>query len=170
MRTILPTKIIADFETFLETIGPEFRMDGNRSMPTKGDGRGNYIIDLDGDRAFEFHDAELAPPAGIMAENYCRYELYFFIKHTAHLFSVSFTAKRKLMNGLCPSQPRANSTLKFPSQKLVVIFTSLHMGFAFRPHRTHSLRGAHLTGTEQVFFVSTPSKKLCNITSGVYVL
>lgn len=75
MRTILPKEIIGDFESFLEKIDPKFRMDGNSTMPTTGTGLGTYTIKLgpgDSKRAFDFHDAQLAPPAGVMAQNYCR--------------------------------------------------------------------------------------------------
>jgi hypothetical protein len=65
--------IVDNFNEFLETTGPEFRMDGDNTMSATGDGRGTYGIRLgSGKREFEFNDAELAPPAGVMAENYCR--------------------------------------------------------------------------------------------------
>ena len=72
-RALLPDEILADTDAFLKKIGPELRMDGNKTMDVDAQGRGTYTIHIDkGKREFEFHGAELAPPTGVMAENYCR--------------------------------------------------------------------------------------------------
>ncbi len=74
-RTILPDEIITDFQTFLSEIGPRFRMDGNNTMATSAEGRGKFSINLESDNnnnEWEIHNAQLAPPTGVMAENYCR--------------------------------------------------------------------------------------------------
>lgn len=71
-RSLLPEEIIADFDNFAEKIGLDLRMDGDKTMETDAKGRGTYTITLDEDTAFEYHHAQLAPPAGVMAENYCR--------------------------------------------------------------------------------------------------
>lgn len=70
LRTLLLPEIVNNFNEWLQKIGPKYRMDGNNTMGS-GDGRGNWGISL-GRRRFEFNNAELAPPAGVMAENYCR--------------------------------------------------------------------------------------------------
>lgn len=71
-RTLLLPEIVNDFKHWLETIGSKYWMDGNGTMGT-GDGRGKWGIALGREgRRFEFTNAELAPPAGVMAENYCR--------------------------------------------------------------------------------------------------
>lgn len=74
IRTLLLPEIVADFDEWLKTIGPKYRMDGDGMMETSGDGRGTFEIDLGkGKPWYEFNNAHLAPPAGVMAQNYCRY-------------------------------------------------------------------------------------------------
>lgn len=72
LRTLMPDVIVDDFENFMEDIGPKYRMDGNGKMSNRGDGFGTYEIKFDKNKIFEFKDAQLAPPAGVVSENYCR--------------------------------------------------------------------------------------------------
>lgn len=79
-RSQLDPEIIADFDTFLAKIGHDVRMDGDKTMGVDEFGHGKYKIKLDeGEREFEFHNVELAPPTGVMAENYCRCVQSFII-------------------------------------------------------------------------------------------
>jgi hypothetical protein len=89
-RTLLPDEIIGDFAEFIKTLGPELRMDGNKSMGVDHTGRGTYHIDI-GAKDLEYHNAELSPPAGVMAENYCRYT---HSESSPHKFAISFTTSR----------------------------------------------------------------------------
>lgn len=70
-QALLPDEIIIDFASFLEQMGSDARMDGHGSMNLGTDGRGEFSIDI-GSTSYTFHGAELAPPAGVMAANYCR--------------------------------------------------------------------------------------------------
>lgn len=46
-------------------------MDGDSHMLAAGDGQGKYRVELgDKKRVFEFNNAQLALPAGVMADNY----------------------------------------------------------------------------------------------------
>lgn len=72
VRALLLPKIVKDFDAWLENIGLKYHMDGDRTMGTGG-GLGKYHIKLgEGKPWYEFNNAHLAPPAGVMAENYCR--------------------------------------------------------------------------------------------------
>ena len=67
-RMQLPSEVIGNFNEYLAK-SQIMRMDplGNRQKIV-----GTYTI-CDGDIPVEFHDAELAPPAGVFGANYTRY-------------------------------------------------------------------------------------------------
>lgn len=109
-RSQLLPEIVADFDNFLEKIGPELRMDGDKTMGVDKSGRGKYKITLDeGEREFEFHNAELAPPTGVMAENYCRYVIFLPQNQRFNngIPPDLFTRKNNHMNGPSHSQRHA---------------------------------------------------------------
>jgi hypothetical protein len=89
-HTLLPDEIIGDFAEFIKTLGPELRMDGNKSMGVDLAGRGRYHINI-GTKDLEYHNAELSPPAGVVAENYCRYT---HSESSPHKFAISYTTSR----------------------------------------------------------------------------
>lgn len=70
-HSLLPDAIVNDFNAFMDTLGFNLRMDGNGTMGSDLQGKGSYHI-VAGDYDFKFQGAELAPPCGVMAENYCR--------------------------------------------------------------------------------------------------
>jgi hypothetical protein len=63
------------------------RMDSNERLPT---GRGKYTVTVD-DIQVDFHNAELAPPRGVMAINYVR---FIHFEHQPHDFALSWTTGR----------------------------------------------------------------------------
>lgn len=72
IRATLLDDIVDDFDAWLQEIGPKYRMDGDGEMGTGG-GRGKFHIKLGEEKPwYEFNNAHLAPPAGVMADNYCR--------------------------------------------------------------------------------------------------
>lgn len=71
VRSLLPETIIRDFELFIETLGPDLRMDGDQTMGASSAGQGCYCIQIE-DAEFKFYNSELAPPCGVVAKNYCR--------------------------------------------------------------------------------------------------
>lgn len=75
--TLLPEEIIQDYLDFIELVGIH-RMDARGEMDPDQDGHGTYTIKIGG-KDFEFHDAELTPPTGVMEENYCRCSFLCFI-------------------------------------------------------------------------------------------
>ena len=69
MRCRLPDEVLHDFDSFIKAANL-CRMDA-KSVMAKDGGSGVYTVFV-GEKAFEFHEAELAPPAGLFAENYSR--------------------------------------------------------------------------------------------------
>ncbi|KAF7770914.1 hypothetical protein Agabi119p4_6888 [Agaricus bisporus var. burnettii] len=91
VRALLPNVILHDFETFIANLGPDLRMDGNHTMDASLLGRGSYHIQMQ-DANFKFQNAELAPPCGVVAENYCR---YIHFEKQPHTWAVSLTTSRQ---------------------------------------------------------------------------
>ncbi|XP_006457687.1 hypothetical protein AGABI2DRAFT_45050, partial [Agaricus bisporus var. bisporus H97] len=89
-RSLLPPAIIEDFNYFIQSLGPNLHMDGNGTMAANTPGKGLYHIDT-GDFNFKFVGAELAPPCGVMTENYCR---YIHFESQPHTWAVSLTTLR----------------------------------------------------------------------------
>ncbi|GLB37799.1 hypothetical protein LshimejAT787_0408500 [Lyophyllum shimeji] len=88
LRGHLPEEVICDFDDFMEKTALR-RMDGNGRM-SSGGAAGTYSVTANG-HEFHFHDAELAPPAGVFGENYAR------APHTEgqpHKYGVSWTLTR----------------------------------------------------------------------------
>ncbi|RDB16118.1 hypothetical protein Hypma_003386 [Hypsizygus marmoreus] len=75
LRVQLPGEVLDDFSDFLAEMG-SLRMD----------------VKI-GDDEFQFHGAELAPPAGVCAENYSRANHYEF---QPHMFGAAWTTSRSL--------------------------------------------------------------------------
>ncbi len=65
MQSILPPEIVADFNNFVEAKGVP-RMDGNGQLEN-----GTYEVLIDGS-TFTFCNVELAPPGGVICQNYSR--------------------------------------------------------------------------------------------------
>ncbi len=65
MRKKLPEDIIADFDNFMQEGGMP-RMGGNGTAV-----KGSYNVDIAGND-FTFHNVELAPPSGVIGQNYSR--------------------------------------------------------------------------------------------------
>lgn len=80
MRSVVPTEVIDDFNSFIEDNGLP-RMNPDDPLTTlppleKGSIRnehpvGKYTVTILDDQ-FEFHSVELAPPGGVLGENYSR--------------------------------------------------------------------------------------------------
>ncbi|GLB45835.1 hypothetical protein LshimejAT787_3200060 [Lyophyllum shimeji] len=85
VRSRLPKEVINDFDTFLTQLGIR-RMDGSGQMASEGSS-GTYSVVL-GDATFDFHNVELAPPAGIFGQNYSR-GIHF--EYQPHLFGLAWT-------------------------------------------------------------------------------
>ncbi len=67
--SIVPPGLIEDYKQFLDTLGM-CRMDAHGQMSYDHDtGRGDYMVDV-GLHQYTFHSEELAPPTGIIGENY----------------------------------------------------------------------------------------------------
>ncbi|KAF9440000.1 hypothetical protein P691DRAFT_689037, partial [Macrolepiota fuliginosa MF-IS2] len=92
--TLLPTEVLADFDNFIQWIGPDLCMDSNKTMEADTGGHGTYHINI-GHKDLEYHQAELAPPVGVMAENYC---WYIHNENQPHKWAVSLTTS-------CTSDP-----------------------------------------------------------------
>ncbi|KAF7761772.1 hypothetical protein Agabi119p4_9764 [Agaricus bisporus var. burnettii] len=91
VRSLLPDDpILNDFQKFIGLLGSDVRMDGNHTMDADSEGRGTYHIQI-GDKDFVFRNAELAPPCGVMAENYCR---FIHNESQPHKWAVSLTSSR----------------------------------------------------------------------------
>lgn len=75
IRKQLPSEVIGDFDKYLKDTGIA-RMDANGCISST-ENRGAYTVQL-GSAVHEFHDAELAPPTGVFAENYARCELWVY--------------------------------------------------------------------------------------------
>lgn len=66
-----PPEVIEDFDNYLKNLGIK-RMDGGGTMKHDIEtGKGEYTISVPG-YEFTFHGAQLAPPTGICAHNYCQ--------------------------------------------------------------------------------------------------
>ncbi|KAF8315567.1 hypothetical protein F5887DRAFT_1072859 [Amanita rubescens] len=85
-RFWLPDPVIDDIDNFMETTGI-YPMDGN-SRTGKLDGK--YTI-VAGDLEFEFTDARLAPPAGVVSQNYAR---AIHHEYQPHKWALSWTTAR----------------------------------------------------------------------------
>ncbi|KAF7771017.1 hypothetical protein Agabi119p4_6991 [Agaricus bisporus var. burnettii] len=90
VKVLLPNEIVFDFENFMKKIGEERRMDGNKTMNSDKHGRGEFTVTIE-DMFFRFCNAELAPIAGVMGENYCR---HVHNKSQPHQWAVSLTTSR----------------------------------------------------------------------------
>ncbi|EKM74235.1 hypothetical protein AGABI1DRAFT_48372 [Agaricus bisporus var. burnettii JB137-S8] len=91
-RTLLPEFVLDDLKEFMLEIGNGMRMDGNGMMKCDSKGRGQYMITIQGvDYVFSGAMAELAPPAGVVAENYCR---YIHKEKQPHEWAISLTTSR----------------------------------------------------------------------------
>ncbi|EKM74530.1 hypothetical protein AGABI1DRAFT_14922, partial [Agaricus bisporus var. burnettii JB137-S8] len=99
VRSVAPGEVIDDFKHFLRTSKIR-RMDarGNLLYNPKT-GRGNYRVDLSSGLAFTFHDAELAPPAGVCARNYAR---FMHTESQPHTYGVAWTTSRKIDPSISP--------------------------------------------------------------------
>ncbi|RDB16111.1 hypothetical protein Hypma_003381 [Hypsizygus marmoreus] len=90
LRLTGPGEVLDDFSDFLAEMG-SLRMDGNGQLDgPDDDGLGKYTVKI-GDDEFQFHGAELAPPAGVCAENYSRANHYEF---QPHMFGAAWTTSR----------------------------------------------------------------------------
>ena len=69
-RFWLPSTIIADVDNFMQESNI-YPMAANSAEKPYGNLNGKYIITVD-DTEFEFTDACLAPPAGVVSQNYAR--------------------------------------------------------------------------------------------------
>jgi hypothetical protein len=69
LRSRLPPDVLEDFNKFLRDTGIR-RMDAGGSMAEDGN-LGTYTVEM-GDNEYTFHLVDLAPPAGVVAENYSR--------------------------------------------------------------------------------------------------
>jgi hypothetical protein len=69
IRSRLPQEILGDFDEFAMRTNIR-RMDGNSRMSNQR-GETFYSVAI-GEDTFKFHDAELAPPAGVFGKNYSR--------------------------------------------------------------------------------------------------
>lgn len=65
MRNIFPPEIVIDFDTFVVGSGIP-RMNGDGCLP-----EGTYHVCIKG-LTFPFRDVELAPPGGVIGQNYSR--------------------------------------------------------------------------------------------------
>lgn len=67
----LPAHIVADFQEFIDK--NHLRgMDGNGRV---GQSKGDTVYDIEVESGvFSFHKAKLAPPMGLVAQNYSRYD------------------------------------------------------------------------------------------------
>ena len=65
MQSILPSGVVADFNNFVKETGLP-RMDGNGDLVN-----GTYQVLVDG-KPFAFQNVELAPPGGVICQNYSR--------------------------------------------------------------------------------------------------
>lgn len=71
MQTCVPPEVLDDFKTFLIDMP---RMDGDAMVLNESGqpaAHGDYTI-FAGGKHIEFHNAELAPPAGVCGQNYTR--------------------------------------------------------------------------------------------------
>jgi hypothetical protein len=66
-RNWLPDCVISDIDQFVETTGL-YSMDSNQRL---GGRNGEYTIPIH-NTSFTFSNAQLAPPTGVMAQNYAR--------------------------------------------------------------------------------------------------
>lgn len=124
-RNKVPAEVIGDFEAFVKELQIG-RMDDRGSMAGDGKGisgnsgtmagasqtTGSYTLQS-GSRTFTFHNAELAPPTGVMALNYARCALSTFFlnlfliqnfravhcENQPHKFSISWTTYRSHPKG-----------------------------------------------------------------------
>lgn len=71
IRNIVPPEVVADFDDFVARSGIP-RMDGNGQLP-----EGTYEVPIDC-MTFPFQNVELAPPGGVVGENYSRCALNLF--------------------------------------------------------------------------------------------
>ncbi|KJA15089.1 hypothetical protein HYPSUDRAFT_109030, partial [Hypholoma sublateritium FD-334 SS-4] len=84
MRHILPPEVIADFDNFVAGTGIP-RMNGAGHLAS-----GTYQVVIDGNQ-FLFQNAELAPPGGVIGQNYSRPIHY---ETQPHAFAVMWTTHR----------------------------------------------------------------------------
>ena len=73
-RSWLPQEIIADIDEFMSSTGIS-AMDGNRRLSSID---GDYEATVGG-LTYKFSNVRLAPPQGVMAANYSRYDLLLFL-------------------------------------------------------------------------------------------
>lgn len=81
----LPAEVIADFRGFLDK---ELIPSMNPAWKNSTDRKGSYTLPV-GDQVHTFHNVELAPPQGVMAENYSRYFLFFIFVSYNRTYSSS---------------------------------------------------------------------------------
>lgn len=72
MRNIIPPEVVADVDEFVAASGIP-RMNGNGQLP-----EGVYEV-LIGGVTFPFHKVELAPPGGVIGQNYSRWAVLSLI-------------------------------------------------------------------------------------------
>ncbi|KAF5354832.1 hypothetical protein D9756_005720 [Leucocoprinus leucothites] len=108
---VAPPEVLADFNLFLTDLDIR-RMDGGGKMPHNSKtGQGNYTVKIP-NFMFTFHGAELAPPAGVCAQNYTQYvalpdlasfsgsdligNRFIHLEHQPHTYSVAWTTSRNM--------------------------------------------------------------------------
>lgn len=140
-RTLLPEEIINDYLDFIQTLGIH-QMDADGEMDPDCNGYGVYHVSVDG-KVFEFHDAELAPPAGVMAENYCRCGCTPLqaIGTLKVQFADTSILNTNLTTGLYHGLHPESTTLVLPVLKLVGTSFYHHMVFASKQLQTRLLPG-----------------------------
>jgi hypothetical protein len=73
-RDLLPREIMDDFDNFFDKFNMVRMSSGKayaKNFIAKNTARGDYIVQI-GESEFEFSNAEMAPPAGVCAQNYAR--------------------------------------------------------------------------------------------------
>lgn len=78
-KIILPSEVIEDFDEFMKR-EDMVRMGAPEDAATHaigiGPAVGSYTVNV-GDVGFEFHNVEMAPPCGVVAQNYARWAYHF---------------------------------------------------------------------------------------------
>ncbi|EDR02770.1 uncharacterized protein LACBIDRAFT_332047 [Laccaria bicolor S238N-H82] len=90
---LLPREIMDDFNNFFDQfnmVQMSSEKGAAKSFIAKNTTRGDYMVQV-GDTEFVFSNAEMAPPAGVCAQNYAR-SMHF--EHQPHKFAIAWTVHR----------------------------------------------------------------------------
>ncbi|XP_006461603.1 hypothetical protein AGABI2DRAFT_70749 [Agaricus bisporus var. bisporus H97] len=158
-RSLLPATIIEDFDKFIESLGPDIRMDGNGKMGVDASGKGAYHIKIK-ETDYEFHNSELAPPCGVVAENYCR---YVHFENQPHKWAVSLTTSQSFDDSVSAVDAGGHF---FISAYGIRIQAAPNTLIAWRPRDWHGTSLFHISpnpdSREQKFY----QRGLCIVTGG----